>query len=71
MSCTFVGTDRNGGPSSGAQAVVQLFNTSILCQSLASSADVYTDAAMSAPVSTCSANGLCAFVCQMMTTSST
>ena len=56
VSCTFVGTDRNGGSSSGAQAVVQLFNTSILCQSLTTSADVYTNAAMSAPASTCSAS---------------
>ena len=60
VSCTFVGTNRNGSASSGVQALVQLFNTTILCQSLTSSADVYTHAAISTPASTCFASRLCA-----------
>lgn len=52
ISCTFLGTDNTGNDSSDAQAMVKLLNTSIQCQNLTSSDEIYTHEAEAAQVGT-------------------
>lgn len=51
ISCTFLGTSSNGGAKTGYAAIVQLFNTTITCLSLTTSAMLYDQEAAAAPVS--------------------